>query len=302
MKNSERNNVFGGYVGTKEELYKTCTSCNEKVPSSAKYCPYCGTKFDIVTAEIYIPPDESVQEEKREGHKTILSRKNIVRILLLLVVATDVILASWGVERIKKFHKTDIIVSPSALELETGGEAELLIDIKNPPLDYVLTFDDNPAVLEEWHDWQEDNKRIALSLIGLKETKDKLHVYIYDRAEYLKNEQEKVVLAEKTIPITVKHRSDISLSADKEINLLVGEPTTVTVTIEGELPDDFYLGVSDSKSLETEWGEWINDYQCPITVTGLSASSDELVISLYDTSAIDEGICICSVKIKANVQ
>jgi uncharacterized Zn finger protein (UPF0148 family) len=46
MKNTERNNVFGGYVGTKEESYKTCTSCNEKVPSSAKYCPYCGTKLE----------------------------------------------------------------------------------------------------------------------------------------------------------------------------------------------------------------------------------------------------------------
>ena len=302
MKNIEQKKLFGCNVGTKEESYKRCPHCFEVLPGSASFCPYCGTKFDTVPEEVNMPPEVSGQEEKRNDYKAILSRKNIVRILLMLVVATDVILAFWGVERIKEFQKTDIIVSTSDLELETGEEAELLIDIKNPPLDYILTYDDNPAVLEEWMDWQENNKRIPLSLIGLKETKDKLHVYIYDRAEYLKKEQEKVVLAEKSIPIIVKPRSDISLSVDKEINLLAGDCDTLMVTVEGELPDDFYLSVSAPESLVTEWGEWINDYQCPISVTGLSASSDVIAISLFDTSVLDEGICLCSVKIKANVQ
>lgn len=296
MENIEQNNE-----SINEGSYKICPICKEIVSGSEGYCIYCGFKFDIVQDEMDVSSKEIMQEKNRKDYKTILSKKIIVRILLTLIVTTDFVLHFWGVERLKKFQETDIIVSTPDIELETGAEEEVLIDIKNPPADFVLTYDDNPAVLEEWKDWQEDNKRIALSLIGLKETKDKLHIYIYDRAEYLKNEQEKVVLAEKTIPITVKPRSDIYLSADKEINLLAGEPATVMVTIEGELPHDFYFGVSASKSLETKWGEWINDYQCPITVTGLSESSDELVISLYDTSVIDEGICLCSVKIKANV-
>ena len=76
------------------------------------------------------------------------------------------------------------------------------------------------------------------------------------------------------------------------------------VTIEGNLmADDYYLNAEIvSGSFEVVWGDWVNEYQCPITVTGLTENSDELILSLYDTSKIEEGICICSTEIEVNIQ
>ena len=153
-------------------------------------------------------------------------------------------------------------------------------------------------------DWEDGNTRIPLSIIGLEEGENKLHFYIYNRDEYQKNDSKKTIIAEKSVPITVNRRSDISLKSDSEINLLVGESATVMVTIEGNLmADDYYLNAEIvSGSFEVVWGDWVNEYQCPITVTGLTENSDELILSLYDTSKIEEGICICSTEIEVNIQ
>ena len=277
-----------------------CMRCGERIPNSAVFCPFCGLKLKTGSAQNITPVLCAIREKLTV--KSLHKRKAVFALFASLVII--VVLSVWGVKSIKELQTTEIIASISNVDLEVGDEMEVLVEIKNPPLDYIITYDDNPIVEEKWLDWEDDNTRIPLSIIGLEEGENKLHFYIYNRDEYQKNDSKKTIIAEKSVPITVKRRSDISLKSDREIDLLVGESATVMVTIEGNLTnDDYYLSADVvSGFLEVMWEDWVNDYQCPITVTGLTENSDKLILSLYDTSEVEEGICICSTEIKANIQ
>lgn len=284
--------------------YKSCPTCGGRVPIRANYCPFCQYKFKSEPDTTDAMPEETVQKKKQKKlNKLSLSMTGILCIVCVCILFIDLILKVW-VERREDCQKTDIIVNISDVELEVGEKTELLIDIKYPPLDYIVTYEDNPAVLEKWMDWEENDTRIPLTLTGLKETNenDKLYISIYDKEEYVKKESERKAIAEKFVSITVNPRSDITLKMDERIDLVEGVGETLMVTIDGDLPDDFYLSADVPESLELLWGEWENDNQCPITITGHNKLSDELVISLFDSTVINDGICLCSAKVNVVVE
>lgn len=246
---------------------KYCEKCGAPLEDGAKKCSECGHKI------------------KRQPFE----KDKLFYYITVFIMLVSVILTAWSQLNPKK---TSILTNESELIIEVGEEKTISFSIKNPPKHYVVSFESCPLVMADWINETVDNK-IQLSMTGILEGSQDLCVYLYD-----KYDPDRKIVAEEFIHVVVKNNSKTYLSTDIEsINLLVGDSSVITVTINGMLPESYYLKSFATEAMDCSWGKWTNEYVCPITYIANQASEGKVKVSLYDTSDDKKGVYVCSAEI-----
>lgn len=246
-----------------------------------KYCEICGA-----------PLEDGAKKCSECGHKIKrqpFEKDKLFFCITVFIMIVSVILMAWSKMNPKK---SAILTNESELIIEVGEEKTISLGIKNPPKHYVVSFESCPLVMADWINETVNNK-IQLSMTGVLEGSQDFCVYLYD-----KYDPDRKIVAEEFIHVVVKNNSKTYLSTDIEsINLLVGDSSVITVTINGTLPESYYLKSFATEAMDCSWGKWTNEYVCPITYIANQASEGKVKVSLYDTSDDKKGVYVCSAEI-----
>lgn len=166
------------------------------------------------------------------------------------------------------------VTSSSETTVNIGQTTDFAIEYSDPGIDFLLSiYVEDPSIITcEWGDELNDHTDL-ISITGLKEGKTNLIVFMLD--EY--GNGISATLTEVTVrqaASVVPRRTSITLNQGQQTSVIIDQ----SLGLEGS-----YINYQTSNSnIQCEWGDWIDDYSIPLSITGISQGTTVIKIVLYD--------------------
>ncbi|MCQ2566399.1 MAG: trypsin-like peptidase domain-containing protein [Clostridia bacterium] len=175
------------------------------------------------------------------------------------------------------FSDAYVMASDSYFLLPTDGSRLITVfeSTGDPDVTFRYEIEDESVLAAEWGDWLDDNT-CEMTIHAMGEGSTCIWLYLVDA-------DGEVICADYVWVDVTDELEDVELSSDME-NLTVKVGETVEVSFhEGSAEGGYYLWYSlTNGNVECEWGEWDNDYNIPLYVTGSLQGYDLITVSLFD--------------------
>ena len=265
-----------------------CPKCGAPIYDNQAVCSECGTVLSGRDKK-----DTSYGNKKNDVNDK-WRLKNIIAAIFLVALGAAV---SIGVMSTRVSLRPGIIPVATSIELEAGEEKEIQFEILNYSASYVVTYDECSIVSTEWMKEEAEDSKVVLLVKGLEEGEEQLHVYLCN-----KHDSERKIVEEAFIDISVKTADKLYLKADTDrVDVSVNESVSMIITLAEDAYENFSFRYLVPDSVGAEWGEWVDGYSIPITISGNYADEGIVVISLYDKTENEDGTYVGSIEIPFKV-
>ena len=175
------------------------------------------------------------------------------------------------------FSDAFIVFSDSYFVLPTDGERVVSIyeSTGDPSVTFTYEIEDESVISAEWGEWIDSNS-CEISIRAEGEGSTCIWIYLIDSSG------ETITSDFICVDVTDKIE-DVELTSDTEsLTLKAGETECITFH-EGSGQGGYYLWYSlNTGNIECEWGEWDENYNIPLYVTGVAQGIDTITVSLFD--------------------